>query len=233
MRRPVPSPEYPARKRARRLFLASCVLGTAHFVTAGCATESPRSAEVDPLVGGPPIPAAPAARPSTAPPASLAGPAPLPAPSSSTSPAALAPGAFTPLDPNHDLRIANGGAAAANPPAGDGWHGPSAPADVTLHRPELAGDAPPAPRSPPQPAPGFALTAASAVGTYEDAQRLLRAHGVTWQRLETAGDAGEWKFTCWVPNRQDPNIHQTYGYQAPDPVSAMRAVLEQIEREQH
>jgi hypothetical protein len=71
------------------------------------------------------------------------------------------------------------------------------------------------------------------VTTFEQAQALLRARGVTWQRLETGGTAGEWKFTCSVPNRQNPNIGQTYEGRANDQIAAIRAVLDKIDADQH
>jgi hypothetical protein len=179
--------------------------------------------------------AAPGSRAAALPPAAT-GPAPLPAASSATSTAALATGAPQPLDPNHDLRIAGTAQPTSNP--GGTWRGQSALADVALQRPETAGETPSAQRLQPQPvtptapAPVYPPTASSRVTTFEQAQVLLRAHGVTWQRLETSGDTGEWKFSCWIPSRENPNNHQTYQARANDQIAALRAVLEQIEREQ-
>jgi hypothetical protein len=55
---------------------------------------------------------------------------------------------------------------------------------------------------------------------------------VTWQRLETTGAQGEWQFSCSLPNRQNPSISHTYQAQGHDPLAAIKAVLEQIDREQ-
>jgi hypothetical protein len=223
MGRPVLSTQYSVLRKRGISLLASCVLGTVYLVLAGCASEPQPAAapDVDPLVGGPPIrpaaaPASAASAPTTAAPTARSGPAPLPAPATSTSTAALAPGSFQPLDPNHDLRI-----GSANP----------TPGGVALSRPEEATPAPP-PRHDVPPAPGTVLTAATNVTTFEQAQAVLRARGVTWQRLETAGTAGEWKFSCSVPNRQDPNLGQVYEFRAADPLAAIRAVLDQIGRDQ-
>jgi len=54
--------------------------------------------------------------------------------------------------------------------------------------------------------------------TYEGAQAQLTARGVTWQRLETWGDQGDWKFTCSIPNKQNPYISRTYEAEAHDPL---------------
>ena len=64
--------------------------------------------------------------------------------------------------------------------------------------------------------------------TYEQAKAILTARGVTWQRLETWGDAGEWKFSCAIPNPQNPNIRRTYEATARDDLSALRAVIDQM-----
>jgi hypothetical protein len=206
-------------------------------VLSGCATQQrPAAPAVDPLLNGPPLPPPPAAR-AEAPPPATSGPAALPAPTSATSPAALAPGTVQPLDPNHDLRIAGGTAQPASSSGSGTWRGQSAPSDVALQRPEPTAETPPVqrlqPQPPPvQPAPACAPTAASRVATFEQAQTLLRSFGVTWQRLETGDDPGEWKFSCTIPSRQNPNIHQRYEARANDQIAALRAALEQIEREQ-
>jgi hypothetical protein len=73
----------------------------------------------------------------------------------------------------------------------------------------------------------------SAHDAYAQAQEMLRARGVTWQRLETWGEGGEWKFSCSIPNPQNPSIRRNYEYRAPGEygLAAIRAVLEQIDRE--
>jgi hypothetical protein len=59
----------------------------------------------------------------------------------------------------------------------------------------------------------------------------LAARGIIWQRLET-GANGEWKFTCSVPNRQNPRVRRTYEARGTDPVTAVRAALDQIDKDQ-
>jgi hypothetical protein len=71
----------------------------------------------------------------------------------------------------------------------------------------------------------------SRVASYEQAQALLAARGVKWQRLETWGDRGEWKFSCSIPNPHNPYISRTFEARAGDYLSAVRAVIDQMERE--
>jgi hypothetical protein len=77
---------------------------------------------------------------------------------------------------------------------------------------------------------GVAPLGSGRVSSFEQAQATLHAHGVKWQRLETWGEQ-EWKFSCSIPNRQNPYLSRTYEGRAADSLSAVRAVLEQIERE--
>jgi len=209
----------------------------------GCAgtNRAPSSPAVDPLLGGPPAPRQGAAAPTTPPPGKPAsGVAALPPPPSSVSPpivptssgsmAALAAGGLPTLDTNHDqlpLRI-------GPPPNNTGWSGQGTPPSVVLNRPEPSPDASlrrdlaPAPPAPP---PNFTPTSATRFATYEQALAELTARGVKWQRLESDGETGEWKFTCSLPNRQYPNISRTYVARAAEPVTAVRAVIEQMDRE--
>jgi hypothetical protein len=60
---------------------------------------------------------------------------------------------------------------------------------------------------------------------------LLQARGVTWYRLETAADSGEVRFSCFVPNANNPNIRRMYEARARDPRSAMIAILTQMDQE--
>jgi len=60
---------------------------------------------------------------------------------------------------------------------------------------------------------------------------LLQARGVNWHRLETWGDNSEWKYSCSVPNANNPNIRRTYEARGRDPRSAMAAVLTQMDQE--
>jgi hypothetical protein len=224
----------------RRLLPTTCFL----LLLAGCATA--HHAADDPLLGGP-LP--PAGRPSPGPPAGSVPSAdgrgerslpPLPIYSSSTSTAALAAGSPPAFDAGRDLRIADAGVKPGDGP-GAGPRG-----GATLRRPEpvvpaaatgVGGLAPPGaqpitavpvareavPRSP-GPAGGAGGL------TYEQAQAQLAARGVTWQRLETWGDHG-WKFSCSIPNRHNRSLSRTYEAKAADDLGAIRAVLEQIDKE--
>jgi hypothetical protein len=192
-----------------------------------------RTTGVDPLLGGPPLPpagqAANAATPPPAVPLTLLPP--QPAPNPATSNAALAAAGSRSLDNGGDLRIANPRPSTGN----DGWVG-QAPAlggdgsGAVLRRPELAAE--PASRRDPAPVSSPTATANSRITTYEQAQAQLSARGIIWQRLETGSTNGEWKFTCSIPNRQNPRLHRTYEARGTDPVSAVRAALEQIDKDQ-
>ncbi|HTU92519.1 MAG TPA: hypothetical protein VMF69_20730 [Gemmataceae bacterium] len=82
-------------------------------------------------------------------------------------------------------------------------------------------------------APSPAGESAANIRTYEDAQRFLKQHGVTWQRM--SGDGDEWQFTCGIPNPSNPRVNKTYQTSKPFPdlLSAMRAVITQIEQTPH
>jgi hypothetical protein len=75
---------------------------------------------------------------------------------------------------------------------------------------------------------------ANRVDTYQAAQEALAARGVTWQRLETRGDQGEWKFTCSIPDPKVPNVLRRYEAQAVGEhgVAAIRLVIRKIDEEQ-
>lgn len=81
------------------------------------------------------------------------------------------------------------------------------------------------------PAVARGVMGSSRVASYEQAQALLAARGVKWQRLETWGDRGEWKFSCSIPNPHNPYISRTFEARAGDYLSAVRAVIDQMERE--
>ena len=181
----------------------------------------------DPLLGGPPLRAAAAA---TAPPGPVAA-LPPPAANSTLSTAALAAGAPRPSDAAPDLRIGSSGPSTGN----DGWGSPSSTGQAAggsgaLLRP---------PEAITQPAPRQELATVSNPGaprdraiTYEQAQEEMKKRGVLWQRLEMVAESGEWKYSCSIPNRQDPKLRRTYEARAADPVSAIRAVLEQLDKDQ-
>jgi hypothetical protein len=200
----------------------------------GCAGDN--RSTYDPLIGGTPAgqraPMAPPPVPTPVAAASSSSAAlpPLPVARSSTSPAALAGGTGQSLDGSHDpLRIGD------PQPGGGAWKGSQT--GVVLNRPEPAVDAAPRSNLPPLPGPpptipGYALTAGARTMTYEQGQALLSARGVKVQRLESTGENNEWRFTCAVPNRQNPQISRTYEARAADPVAAVRAMLDQLDKEQ-
>jgi hypothetical protein len=202
----------------------------------GCHSENPRpTVNTDPLLG--PVGVQPpgiAGGVGPAPGAAPAGPLPpLPAPGSATSNAALAPGWNPTLDPNRDLRISDNPSGSGTP----GWRGPG---DVTLNQPEPAGslaartDVRPLPPAPVAAAPVYSPAPVTARGASPEASLLAQvtARGAKYQVLQTWGETGEWKFTCAIPNHQNPNIRRTYEARAGDPLSAIQAVLDQIDHEQ-
>jgi hypothetical protein len=191
----------------------------------GCAGESNLTS--DPLVGGPPLRTAaqPASRSTPLPP--------LAAPSSATSPAALARGAFQPLDPEHHLQIASGGSKPGNVTwRGQGGVVLNQPQSVPQTTPILIPPAPAAPTGEPRSASPLVLTGGTRADSLEEALAQIDSRGATWSRLETWGDNGEWKFSCSIPVKQTPGIRRTYEARARDRLSAIRAVLQQIEQEQ-
>lgn len=204
--------------------LAACGLA----LIIGCANDSRRSS-ADPLIGGE-APLPPRKETAANPPRSDVPP--LPAPSSATSNAALAGGAFQPLDPTRDLRIgsndgnANGGAwrgpAAASSP-------PTTPATDATRSTQLASQ----PRPASAPVSGVVQVGGPPSASTDALMALLQARGATFQRLETTAEDGEWKYSCSVPHASNPNIRRTYEARGRDPRSAMAAVLRQMDQEQH
>lgn len=145
---------------------------------------------------------------------------PLTAPSSLTSNAALAAGPAPTLDPGRDLRISD------TPPRPSSPGGPNpVPSGQPLETPTRATGRPEA---------LLTQTAGPGGGTrllsFEHALTVLNSRGVRWQRLESSGP-GDWKFTCSVPNRQNPSFSRTYEGRARDHLSAMQVVIDQMEKD--
>jgi len=236
------SPENWRRRKRWRAAALVCAL----LVASGCANDA-RSRNDDPLTGGglalPGRGSDPAGAPSHAADAGAAttsaprtGVPPLPVPSSATSNAALAGGAFQPLDSARELRIGNGNASGNAVPAS--WRDPGDGTKATLSQPQPEQSRPVAGQptsssttrqeSRPAPAP-----LAGAAGASADALlALLQARGVTWHRLETSGDSRDWKYSCSVPNTNNPNIRRMYEAHGRDARTAMAAVLAQMDQEQ-
>jgi len=83
-----------------------------------------------------------------------------------------------------------------------------------------------------QPVASPVSLSSSQVTTNEQAQAILKNRGVIWQRLDQVANTGEWKFSCSLPNPQNPRLHRTYEGTAPDSLGAIRAVLDKIEKDQ-
>jgi hypothetical protein len=172
---------------------------------------------------------------------------PLPATHSLTSPAALA-GGTTPTPENpRDLRIPGGAAVVPASMPGGGTARGVAPGGGVLDAPQpvqentalLTPVASTDTNFQRTAAPGPAVAASSVPPagalSFEQAQLLLKQHGVTWQRLETWGDKGQWKFRCSIPNPSNPSVNRWFETTKPlpsDPLTAVRAVIEQIQKEQ-
>lgn len=69
------------------------------------------------------------------------------------------------------------------------------------------------------------------IRSFEEAQQYLVAHGVKWQDLQTTGE-GEWKFSCTIPNKKQPNTFRTYEARDRYGLSAIQKVIDQISRDQ-
>jgi hypothetical protein len=180
---------------------------------------------------------------------------PLPAPSNSTSPAALAAGPVPALDPSNDLRIGPSPAGpfatlTSNPkppPRANDWQAQGNAAQETV--PSTTPIAIPAPPSsgqtailqpPGAPAPPDAHPVALAGGTappppaprvqsLEQAQAALHGRNVVWQDLKSWSENGEWRFSCSVPNKQNPALNRTYEARASSPLAAIQAVLDKMD----
>jgi hypothetical protein len=172
----------------------------------------------------------PAGTAASSPPTPVGPITPVSTPSSPTSNAALAAGVPRPFD--NDLRIGN---PRSNPATG-GWAGQGAAtggelSGAVLRRPEPAGTEPVSQRGPTPVSSGGPVSGSPAT-TYEQLQAQLAALGVLWQRQELNSETGEWKFSCLVPNRQNPKVRRMYEARARDYLATVRSVLEQIEKEQ-
>jgi hypothetical protein len=188
----------------------------------------------DPLLGGPPVRPAVAATPAPPTPAPVAPPA---APNSPLSPAALAASAPRPADNDRDFRIGSPRPSTGN----DGWasagNNPAAAIGQTvggsgaqLRPPEPITEQMPRQDLTPVSSPGPSRD--SRITTYEQAQEQIKARGVLWQSLEMVAETGEWKYSCSIPNRQNPALRRTYVARASDSLAAIRAVLEQLDKDQ-
>jgi hypothetical protein len=123
------------------------------------------------------------------------------------------------LNQDRDLRI-------REQQASTGWGQAATPGGAVLRRPEPVEER----RDPMQQGPVAPVGGMRLVSGYDQVHAQLTNRGVTYKLLEMT-DAGEWKCTCFVPSRQNPNVRRRYVATAPTDLAAMQAVLEQIERE--
>jgi hypothetical protein len=208
----------PARRRTPGInALAFCLLSPLLcLLPAGCAPDDFSSAG-DPLVGGPPV-RPPSAASAGADRATGAAVPPLPPTNPAASPASLASANRGPLDPNRpDLRI----------PSSDGvnWQGAGG---VALQPPQpVSGGAVPLQ---PKPAPELQLAGNVTSPTFDQLKAQLRGRGVSVINFKTDLATGETTLTCFAPLKNDPSKQQVHTTKAPDEVSAMRAVLDQIDK---
>ena len=225
----------------------------------GCGGSADRTVENDPLLGpgGRALPPVTAASTTSGGEKSTLPPTPrsaltdrqlpeLPAPNPKITAAGLAAGQEQMLDSAPRLQIAinpptpkpvdpgpwrNEGSAVVTPivpvspvtpPIDAGpWRGQG----VTLQGPTSAGD----PRL--TIVPVAAPAGQSKVETLQKGIDLLEGRGVTMHRLEKTED-GQYKFLCLLPDRQNPTTFHRYEARAAgDPVNAVRAVIEQIDRD--
>src|SRR4051794_11051240 len=149
---------------------------------------------------------------------------PLPAltsPNGATSQAALAAGAVTQLDGGRDLRIGERDQVAS-------WQGKTT--GAVLGKPTLPSDTLTPPPMQPITQTGGVPAAISSV---DQGLQALDQRGVKGFRLEQQRDSGLWRCTCSIPSPTNPNFKQIYDKSAADALSALRAVLDQIERDMH
>lgn len=221
-------------RRLRTLLGTSSLLG---LLAVGCAGDRPGAAN-DPLLGGPSARPSPTGTLTSTAPANPVAPA-APVPSSPTSNAALAGSKPRVLDSANDLRIGEPGRSqyTQEPASGAVL---SRPVPVNAPTPSSTPTFGPSSSASPSSGPSAFLPSSARasshapgahIGSYEQAQAFLASHGVTWQRLETWGDKGEWKFTCSVPNKQNQFISRNYEAKAHDYLAAIQAVIEQMEKD--
>jgi hypothetical protein len=171
---------------------------------------------------------------------------PLPATHSLTSAAALAGGTTPTPEIPRDLRISGGvpivpasmpgGGTARGAAPGGVLEAPQPVPESTSNLPSVAPTDPQFQRTAASsPAIAASSTSPTAALTFEQAQQILKQYGVTWQRLETVGDQGQWKFRCSIPNPANRSVNRWYETTRPlpyDPLTAVRAVIDQLQKEQ-
>lgn len=220
----------PASRRAGSLLPVVALLALS-----GCESGFGARQAGDPLVGihAPPMPAPSTGggAASTQSAANTSTP-PLPASMSVPNQAALASGTKQTPDDPRDLRISTPPVVSVSSPGGRAASG-NVRVDGPVPIPDSTSRTMPVPPAAPagtRPADG-AVAPPPASMTFEEAQKYLKQRGVVWQRLEV--DQGQWKFHCSRPIPNSPNMNSTYETKASDPLSAIRAVIDKIEKDQH
>jgi hypothetical protein len=200
----------------RRGALTACALLLAFL--AGCgggATgKGSRMGAGDPLAG----PVKPVATAGVSIGAPTGGVPPVPAPSGPTTTAGLATGTV----PSFNA----GRPGPSAPPSG--WREPGAP-KLGAPVPPTRGSA--APSIPSPSGPVVLAGGGGGVQTIDQGVKALELRGARGFRLELQRETGQWRCSCSVPNRQNPASRQTYDTTAADPLSAVRAVVERVERD--
>jgi hypothetical protein len=69
------------------------------------------------------------------------------------------------------------------------------------------------------------------VKTFEEAQQVLLAHGMNWQKLQMI-DGKQWEFCCTIPNKTNPNTMRNYEATDRYGLLAIQQVIDQIVRDQ-
>jgi hypothetical protein len=115
------------------------------------------------------------------------------------------------------------------------WAQPTTPDLVQIHpadEPQLtSGSAivPDGPAKPPTPHPVLGKEPGQ-VASVEEGQTMLSAYGVKWQRLERV-ENGKWQFTCGLGAGPSAAGYRQYSARNPDQLLAVKAVLQQLQRE--
>jgi hypothetical protein len=148
----------------------------------------------------------------------------IPVPTSSASTAALAVASAALPEDRNNLQI--GGSAPST--GTKSWTRQTTESGTTATRPEPAFEAV---RQARPGSPSSSVLGGTRVTSYEQGQAQLRARGVSWQRLESLGDQGGWKFTCSIAKPGNKFLSTTYEAEAPTDLAAMQAVLDQIDKE--
>lgn len=225
----------PGRSRGRLPLSAALLLALV-----GCESGFGSRQQGDPMLGiqspSAPVPVPGAPSSSTA--QASSGPIP-PLPASYTTPGTVpvAGGETATPDKPRDLRISGDTSSPTTIPATGLARG--AATGVVVGNPEPARTGAVSNLAAPTPSGGFGVSperpapstgTATNIRTYEDAQRYLKQKGVNWQSL--SNDEGEWKFSCGIPNPSNPRVNKTFSTKGafPDDLSAIRAVIAEIDQ---